>query len=346
MTEEQPGQPETVFGSADDVAAAVDRAVGEAFAHVTAEHQTARGDSLFALTMSGLGGCRRQAAYRLAATEPTDPDLVAGEHRTANLGTAVHRILLPALAHVLPGPAAAEAPVVLQDGSARGVPGTTDLWWEPARAVIDLKTVGEHKLDRVLTRGESPEHRKQVGGYALAKDARWVVWLYLDRSTGCHAVVVEEFGPAFRAEVWERVWEIQRLARDPDFAPRDEHGPGLSYVCDGCPWLRRCWGRDARTGVRGAQSHIAMTDPQVETALGMYCAHRDEESRHKKLKNFWREVATGGGRKPGPYGKWRFYFTGASSRLDEKRVRADYAEREATPPTREETGRLYVRPVK
>ncbi|MEU0770605.1 hypothetical protein [Streptomyces albogriseolus] len=328
----------------DELAALIDEAVKKAFEEVTAELQARRKDP-FALSMSGLGRCRRAAAYAVAGTEPTDPDLVmTGEQRTAHIGTAIHRLLLPKLAAVLG--ARAEAPVLLADGSVSGIPGTLDVWWEKERTVLDVKTVGEHKLDKVLARGESYEHRMQVGGYALAKRARWVVWLYLDRSTGRSAQIVEEFGPDFQREVWQRIWEIQRLAERPELAPRDEHGPGLSYQCDSCGWLRRCWGRSARSGTPGAQAHIAPDEKSVEIALQNYATHRDEEGRQKKLKNFWRQVVTGGGRTPGAYGRWQFYFTKPGKGLDQKAVRAEYEQRGEKPPEKDEAGRLIVRPVK
>ncbi|MFJ9719911.1 PD-(D/E)XK nuclease family protein [Streptomyces sp. NPDC101213] len=330
--------------TADEIGQLVDDAVKAAFEHVTNELQAARPD-VFGLSMSGLGRCRRAAAYALARTEPSDPDLVLhGEKRAAHLGTAVHRMLLPALAHALGG--THEVPVLLADGSVSGIPGILDLWWPSKRAVVDVKTVREYKLDRVLVHGEEYEHRMQVGGYALAQDARWVVWLYLDRSSGQTVRVVEEFGPEFRREVWHRIWEIQKLAETPEYAPRDERGPGLSYQCDGCGWLRRCWGSTARSGESGAQAHIAVDEPAVEAALAQYAMHRDEEGRHKKLKAFWRAVATGGGRKPGTYGRWRYHFTKPGYGLDQKTIRKDYADRGVEVPVKEEAGRLMVRPAK
>ncbi|MEU6932776.1 hypothetical protein AB0A05_26875 [Streptomyces sp. NPDC046374] len=331
------------YDDADDVGAAIDKAVVDAYRLITAEAQGARPD-VFGLSMSGLGGCRKQAAYRAAGTRPSDPDLIQGENRAANHGTAIHKVLLPALARVLPGGGRHEVPVLLADGSTTGIPGTLDLAWRDV--IVDVKTVGEHKLDRALARGETFEHRMQVGGYALAHGARWVVWLYIDRATGQAGRIVEEFDAGFRAEVLQRVWEIQQLAESPDHAPRDEHGPGLSYACDDCPWLRRCWGRDARSGEPGAQSRIARRVAEVEHALGEYVAHRDEESRHKKWKAFWLQVATGGGRKPGPYGKWRFSRGDSSYGLDTKAVREDYANRGEVPPQKEQAPRVYVRRVK
>ncbi|MET7814255.1 hypothetical protein ABZT26_25830 [Streptomyces sp. NPDC005395] len=335
MTEEQE--------TADEIGQLIDTAVKKAFEDVTHELESARPD-VFGLSMSGLGRCRRAAAYALARTEPSDPDLaLSGERRTANLGTAIHRMLLPALARVLGG--RHEVPVLLADGSVLGIPGTLDLWWEKKRAVVDVKTVGEHKLDRVVVRGETYEHRMQVGGYALAQGADWVVWLYLDRSTGKTARVVERFDAGFRREVWQRVWEIQRLAEAPEYAPRDERGPGLSFQCDGCAWLRRCWGRTARSGESGAQAHIAHDEPAVEAALAKYDEYRDVESRAKKWKAFWREVATGGGRRPGNYGAWKFHFTKPGYALDEKATRKDYENRGEEPPMKESAGRLIVRPI-
>ena len=292
--------------TAADVAELVGGAVGEAFVAFTTERQLERED-LLAFTMSGLGGCRRQAAYRIARVPPSE-EMTFGELREANLGTMIHTGLLPHLAKILGG--SDEVSVTLRSGTLV-VDGRSDLYSARYALCGDLKTQSPYKW---VTVGDVaiPAHRLQVSGYGCAleqggKAVRWIAWIYLDRSSGDDRIVVEEFTDELRVTVEQRCAELQLLAEAPDAAPRDERGPGLSLICDGCPWLRACWGPDARRGEVGAQRVLVQDDAAAEEALGFYDEARARERAAAEDKEFARAMLAD--RPPGVYGPWELGWT-------------------------------------
>lgn len=257
------------------IAAALERGVGKAFAAANAAGQQAR-SNLFGLSMSYLGGCRRQSAYRVAGSDP-DPQYVKvmdqDEARAAMLGVWLHEGLLPHLAELLAGgeremSVELVAPVGEEENGIVPlvkVAGSADCYTRAAGGgVVDLKTVGAFKLADIDAFGPRPRHRDQVRGYAAAVvqmglPVAWTAWAYLDRGDGSVRVVVEPFGREEYVGVLRQVRYLVGFAKDPESAPRDERGPQLSWVCDTCPFLRRCWGPDAEPGDK---SGIAVHDDQ------------------------------------------------------------------------------------
>lgn len=221
-----------------------------------------------ALTMSGLGGCTRRNAYSIAGTEPSD--VHPGEQaRQALLGTGIHTWFLPALARAITaqtGEVCAVEKRVALNAAGITIGGQLDLAY--GDVVLDLKTVREHRLHGVRRRGARgayDEHRVQVGGYTLAewqagRPVEWVIYLYMDRTTGDVHPVIERFDNPAAVAVLDRVQDLVRFAGDnPDAAPREGRGPGVSMACDRCPWLRRCWGPTATPGETGPQTQLAAT---------------------------------------------------------------------------------------
>lgn len=256
----------TEYATAGDVGQAVDVALRAAFESATAEHQR----SPHHLGLSSLGGCTKAAAYALAGTEVSDPPRPE-EARAANLGSMQHAGLLPWLAKHLPG-ALYETPVVLKAAGIE-IRGTVDLHW--ATVALDVKTTGERRLHGVRRSGPYQDHRMQVWGYVLARmqsglPTNYAAWLYLDRASGDHEVIVEPFTNGAVLAVIDRVQEIVTCAETPDHAPREGRGPGMSFACDRCPWLRRCWGPTAKPGETGAQRILARDDPGMERMLALY----------------------------------------------------------------------------
>lgn len=233
--------------------------------------------------ISSVGSCRRAIAYALTRT-PVSDEHGPEEGRAANLGTWEHAGLLPRLAEQLPG----SATEVKVSAKVSGIvlPGSIDL--DDPTTVLDLKTVGEWRLSGVRWRGAAfDNHRVQVGAYALARlqagrPVTYVGWLYLDRANGDQYIIVERFTNALMMQVVDRVDDLVRCAQDPESAPRDERGPGLSIICNRCPWLRQCWGEDAVPGEVGGQR--VHTDPEIEQALLDYADARDRESTAKADK--------------------------------------------------------------
>lgn len=309
--------------SIERLTVAVAVAAGRAFSLFTAKRQRAR-RSLYGLSMSGLGGCRRKAAYQLAGIEPSDPEVaVNGENRPANLGTMIHEGYLPELAEVLGASEEIEVELRVDLGDTEVVvPGRCDLYWPAAEIVLDLKTVGEHKLGQVVATGPYDEHRLQVAGYAMAAEGRGlkvsrIGWIYLDRGMGGSYVVIEEFTDLLRQEVIDKVGELANYALDPHSAPRDGPGPGdraANMICNGCPWLRECWGEDAQPGVAGAQAKKVEDFGGMQEVLIGYLTARDAESAAKERKEFYRQLIIGN--KTGTYGKARWYLTKSSKTVD------------------------------
>lgn len=301
--------------TADELRHLLGDAVDAAFRAYTTLVQNAR-DDLYALTMSGLGGCTRQAAYRLARTPPSE-DLVFTEMREANIGTMIHAGLLPPLAQHLGG--TEEIPVEMSMHGLR-IKGRSDLYIEPLATVSDLKTVGTYKF-AALSDTINRAHRLQVAGYGLGvaqsgREVRFVSWIYLDRASGVHRVVVEEFGDDLIQAVDERCAELEAYADEPEAAPRDERGPGLSVICDSCPWLRACWGEDAAPGVVGAQRILVHDHAGVARALELYDDARAREKTAQDDKEFARAMFSS--YQPGAYGDWEFAFSSADGTTVDK----------------------------
>lgn len=291
-----------------DLADLVSDALAEAYTLATRRGQAARED-LHGLTISALGGCTRQAAYRMAGTEPSDPDLATGgEHRAANHGTWLDNGLTPLLAEVTGGRAQVRTEITAGD---RVIPGTADLVF--GGVVLDLKSVRESRLTRVIGSGPFPSNRMQGLGYGLGlhqqgAEVNWVVYLYLDRSTGTEHPVCERFTQTSIMTVLRRVWEIERWSRRPDWAPRTEHGPGLSLACDNCEWLQRCWGKGARPRVEGPQRRLARERGAIARVLVDYQRLGTQIREMEAERKFLRAIFTAGSR-AGNYGDLRWYQT-------------------------------------
>lgn len=267
-----------------EVAKTVTAAVVRAF---TAE-SAARKRAPHNLGISALSGCTRFAAYALAGT-PASDEVEPGEGRAANLGTWQHNGLLPRVADEFTD-GATEVNVTL---TAAGVtiPGHIDL--DIPYMLLDLKTVGEWRLQAVRQSGVFYDHVLQVAAYGVGKlqagqPPRWLVILYLDRASGDSEVFVIPFTNEHVVMVVDRVAEIRRWADDdPDTAPRRDAsgvamaGPGWSFRCNECPWLRRCWGPDAQPGQRIRHDHDV---PEVEALLLEYIEANAVEGPAKRRK--------------------------------------------------------------
>lgn len=314
-------------------------AVIEAFAAYTKQVQSQR-DDLYALTMSGLGGCTRQAAYRVARTEPSE-ELVYGPMREANIGTMIHLGLLPHMALLLGGED--EIDLVLKTEHLT-ITGRTDLYLPRHRAIGDLKTVGMYKFT-ALGDTANRAHRLQVAGYALAaiqagKQIDWIAWIYLDRSSGAEHVVVEPWSDELVELVESRCAELAVYGQDPEAAPRDERGPGLSVICDSCPWLRTCWGEDARPGEIGAQRILAHDHEGVERALRMYDEARAREAEAKADKEFARAMFSG--YETGKYGEFEWGWSAAGKDTDDKDAAVALLAQAGIPVPQKKTARRLI----
>lgn len=338
------------------LAATLERGTGKAFAAANTRSQQARRD-LFGLSMSYLGACQREAAYRIAQEDP-DPQYVEvmdeDEARAAMVGTWIHEGLLPELAALLAGGQAeirVELVVPLGQADDQGitplvkVQGSGDVYTAAAGGgVIDLKTVGAYKLGDIDVFGAKEKHRKQVRGYAagmvqMGYPVAWTAWLYLDRGDGTVKAVVEPFGQEEYVGVLRRVQHLVALAEDPDYAPRDERGPGLSWVCDSCPFLRRCWGPEA---VPGEKRAIAVhTDPDIAFAGEQVVELRAKLTALDKQIDFYKAQV---GRPPvGQYGGIKVTYGKDGEKPDTPRMIALLEELGYEIPMVPKPGNTYIR---
>lgn len=267
-----------------EVAGLVKAAVSRAFEDESATRQR----DPHHLGISALSGCTRFAAYAVAGTPASDqPE--AGEGRAANLGTWIHNGILPRMANQFTE--GATEPTVTLRAAGLTIIGHIDL--DIPTTVFDLKTVGEWRLQAVRQSGAFYDHVMQVAAYAVAKlqaghPPRWLVILYLDRATGDEQVFVIPFTNDHVLMVIDRVAEIRRWAEDdPDTTPRRDasgasmNGPGFSFKCNDCPWLRRCWGPDAQPGQRQRHHH---DNAEVEKLLLEYITANAVEGPAKRRK--------------------------------------------------------------
>jgi hypothetical protein len=313
--------------SAVDLAEFMRDRVAAAFAAENTRRQEDRDPTR--LTMSGLGGCTRRNAYAVAGVPASDvhpPE----QARQALLGTGVHDWYLPALARAITEANGAVCDVekrVALHAAGIEIVGHLDLAY--LGVIVDLKTVREHRLHGVRRRAERgafDEHQLQVGGYGLAeyqagRPVENLVYLYMDRTTGEVEPVVQPFDVAAGLAVVDRVTTIVRFAeRDPDAAPREARGPGVSLACDRCPWLRRCWGPDARPGETGPQTQLAETPEGLIEVLRLYHAAVGVTSQAAADKDFAKLVLSC--TKPGQYGPFNL-TRGRPAEIDDVRAMKD-----------------------
>ena len=288
--------------------------------------------------MSQLGSCRRQAGYQHFGVEPDDD--FYDEKRAAQLGTWLHEGLLPKLAERLPG-AEYEIDVELKIDGLSPIPGHVDLFWGGGRQVWDVKTRGPRSMDWVLSRGMPKKEMWQTHGYAQAlidtgRPVESIVILNLNRDNGEVVPVVVPFDPR-QVELLTQWWAEVCLAENAEQLPRDERGPGLSYLCDHCPWMHQCWGAAAVRGTAGAQALPATTlegdiTPIIE-ACTQWVAATETEGAAKKQKEFLRQVLQ---QVPdGEYGDFALKWRKGRAMVDNDEVKDDFARRGEQVPMRE-----------
>lgn len=268
------------------------------------------------LSISGVGRCIRESAYKISLTPP-DPGGYPRSGRAAWLGTWLHRGLIPLMRISLRG-SRSEYRVHLTHGGL-SMRGRMDLWWVPARTVIDLKSVRDYGLAWARRDGPKQSVRLQVATYAYAleqagKTVDHIAYLYVERGTGAHEVIVEEYDYELRALVKARLDAIEAASFMPQLAEREERGPGLSIVCDGCAWLIRCWGEAAVAGAVGPQTQLITSAESAASVLELYANGAAAEGRAKKDKDFARAMLDA--TEPGIYGDYELGWTGGGGGKD------------------------------
>lgn len=277
--------------------------------------------------ISELGGCPRAVAYKASGTEPSDPE---NSHPAAMIGTWLHEILLPLMADAWGGLHSIKV-VARWDGLPE-VPGEVDLALPAEKTVLDLKTGTENKMQQVVRDGAAnPRHRIQAHTYAaflreVGMDIDWVSVLYLGRSRGEHVTFTEPFDQVVVDE--GRAWyeKVLGYVDDPDAAPRGEKGPGLSIVCDGCPFRTRCWpNRQASIVDEGGSAAVG-------EALAGYADAAARKSLAEKDQKFYSAILSG--TEAGEYGVYRLAWQRGKEYLDQPTARAMLTQVGLVPPVK------------
>ncbi|MGW3031167.1 PD-(D/E)XK nuclease family protein [Streptomyces sp. NPDC001178] len=268
--------------------------------------------------------CARRAGYLLHGRTPTD----GGEKRKAILGTWLHEGALDAVR--------AEYGWIIErrveDDTIRGHIDAVQLDAHtalrlpkrlrpslPAEEVTveDVKTKSTFQWDTILRRGASDAELRQAllyadllrtEGFADIDGQRQLARLgplpvgrirfrFINRDSGDDHVQEMPF-TAERAS-GARWWVQQvRAAETPEDLPRTFAGPGLSVVCDNCPFKTACWG--PTVAGRSPQSLLVHDDAEREQALAEYV---EVSEQIKPLKDRLKELrAKLDGSEEGVYG--------------------------------------------
>ncbi|MFI2258963.1 PD-(D/E)XK nuclease family protein [Streptomyces tubercidicus] len=284
--------------------------------------------------------CARRAGYLLHGRKPTD----GGEKRKAILGTWLHEGMLAAARQKFGW----IVERCVEDESIRGHIDAVQLDSATASklpkrlrpslpaeetTVEDVKTKSPYQWDNILRYGASEAEIRQVllyadllrsNGFADIEGQRQLARLgsvnvgrmrfrFVNRDTGDEHV--QEMAYSAERARGARWWVQQvRSAETPEELPRTFQGPGLSAVCDHCPFKTACWG-PAVAG-RRPQSILIHDDQDREQALDEYveisAQMKPLKDRHKVLR------AMLDGSEPGVYGDNVLSWSGGNaSRSDD-----------------------------
>jgi hypothetical protein len=280
--------------------------------------------------ISSLPGCRRQAGYQHHQV-PHDQGWQLLPKPEAWLGTWIHKGVLPSLRTLL-HPARIEMPTTWRPGDLPAVPGKVDLYRQRSALVLDVKTV--RNVSRVRRLGPWPLQMLQPAVYGAAlrqarKPVEWLALLYISREDGDWHLHIEPYDEALVDQARER-WAQVVGADDPQQLPQDNRGPGLSRICDECPWLRRCWGPNAKPGVADVQGLDPVDMDAVVAALDLYekatsvKQAADRTSREADKDRKWARALLEGvppGTYVGVHGSLTLTWAPGQNRMDQQAVK-------------------------
>ncbi|MGW2022037.1 MULTISPECIES: PD-(D/E)XK nuclease family protein [Streptomyces] len=261
--------------------------------------------------------CARRAGYLLHGRTPTD----SGEKRKAILGTWLHAGMLSA--------AREEFGWIIErrveDETIRGHIDAVQLDSHTASklpkrlrpslpaeetTVEDVKTKSTYQWDSILRYGASDAEIRQVllyadllrsEGFADIEGQRQLARLgpvpvgrvrfrFLNRDSGDDHV--QEIACNAERARGARWWVEQvRAAASPEELPRSFQGPGLSVICDNCPFKTACWGSVAAG--RRPQSILIHDDAEREKVLAEYVEIAEQVKPLKDRQKFLRAQLDG-----------------------------------------------------
>lgn len=274
---------------------------------------------------SDVGECRRRTAYRVHRTPTTDDP---GDKRMAILGTWIHAGYLGVMRQEYG--AVTEVKLATEK-----LQSSADAYYPDAYLVEDGKTVA-YSLDRqriygprvpqlfqvhiygdLLRRGLLSPRERRLTGPQPVTDVRV---RFICRANGDEHVHQQPYDPEITARAW--AWLDSVLATErPEDAPRDLPGPGLSAICDSCPFRSQCW---PDQGDQAPQSILVRDDADVAAALADYERARIEEAEAKEQKAYARARLDGAA--PGVYGDWALSWGGGAKPAGAGGTEPDVAE--------------------
>lgn len=290
---------------------------------------------------SSIGLCRRRAAYEVHGAWPTD---MADNMHAAILGTWLHEGILRVLAKIygactelelrgdsILGHADAYWPPIEIAASLKG-PQAASAFASPVGVVEDVKTKSTRALDVVVRQGPSRHEWFQVHLYAhLLRTGALADHPHLPTGEPLPVDVVRlryvgrEYGQVvvhqrpYDEDVTQQAlaWAEDVLdSPGPEAMPRDLDGPGLSIICDNCPFKSACWQLDpGQPPERAPQTILAEGAEDITTALSAYADAAETESAAKKRKAKARKILDAAD--PGPYGDFRLSWSGGNPRPPE-----------------------------
>lgn len=251
---------------------------------------------------SDIGTCRRRTAYKLAGVRGADE----GSKLAAAMGTWLHK----GAQAVLRKHYGAHIEVLLKSPYLKGHADAVYLEQQPdgtwVVVVEDIKTKGRFAYDKVCDRGPRMAEWFQVHIYAwmlangYAADRRkgypqpgtayrvtHVRLRFLNRDTGESHIVEAPYDPAVASEALAWLGGVLEAldTTGVDSVPQDGYGPGVSVICDYCPFVRTCWGEpDLGPAARAVQSRQVRDDADTAAALAEYRRGADLESQGKAIK--------------------------------------------------------------
>lgn len=276
---------------------------------------------------SSVGGCRRKAGYEVAGVPKTD----SPPKMHAVLGTWIHKGALATLEREY----GCLTEIKVENEVVKG--SMDALYLDEAHLsrlrkrgryakamdgllVEDVKTRGYFGFQLVQENGPRRSELFQTHIYTwllrigAATDRRLagigevpveqIRLRYVSRDNGQEHIEEFPYDPDVTSEAIEWLAKVMDVAlgpEGPDALPRDEDGPGLSFLCDGCVFLTRCWGPERPDG-RMRQANLLHDDDEVALALVEYDALRKAASELKSARDLNRAKVDAA--MEGQYGDW------------------------------------------
>lgn len=268
---------------------------------------------------SEIGVCRRRAGYSHHNTPRSDPENATGIQ--AILGTWLHAgalhtmarewgslvettvenetlrghvdaIELPNALRVKAGfPEVEDAPDVVEVDDLKSKRDGKMVAYVRNRGPKRSDLFQPHLYGRMLRAGQVKPVKKHEKALASLGplDVQTIRLRYFSRAGESDGQVQEyiyeqPYDEAVADEAWEWVEQVA-ASKAPEDLPRDEDGPGLSIVCDNCPFVTACWGEAAGHAV---QTQLIVTDADLAATMRDYDEARTLESEAAERKSLAR----------------------------------------------------------